>query len=80
MFDRIDHPPRGRHGGGDGEPAQVYIKEGQILKGMGRESIPAGATMVLETAGGGGRGNPSERDTDSIARDRLSGLITDTPD
>ena len=76
MFDRIDHPPRGRHGGGNGAPASVYIKDGPTLKGMGRELIPAGSTMVLETAGGSGRGHPEDRDRDSISSDQLSGLIS----
>ncbi|MFP6805386.1 MAG: hydantoinase B/oxoprolinase family protein [Pseudomonadales bacterium] len=76
MFDRIDHPPRGRHGGGDGAPASVYIKDGPTLKGMGRELIPAGSIMVLETAGGSGRGHPEDRDRDSISSDQLSGLIS----
>lgn len=77
MFDRIDHPPRGRHGGGDGAPASVYIKDGPTLAGMGRELIPAGSRMVLETAGGSGRGHPEDRDRDSISDDLLSGLISE---
>ncbi len=76
MFDRIDHPPRGRHGGGDGAPASVYIKDGPVLKGMGREVIPAGSRMILKTAGGSGRGHPENRDRDSISSDELSGLIS----
>ena len=76
MFDRIDHPPRGRHGGGNGAPASVYIKDGPTLKGMGRELIPAGSRMVLETAGGSGRGHFEDRDRDSISSDQLSGLIS----
>lgn len=76
MFDRIDHPPRGKHGGGNGAPASVYIKDGPTLKGMGRELIPAGSRMVLETAGGSGRGHPEDRDRDSISSDQLSGLIS----
>ena len=76
MFDRIHHPPRGRHGGKDGAPAVVYIKDGPLLAGMGRELIPAGSTMVLETAGGSGRGRPEDRDSDLVDRDRLSGLVS----
>jgi N-methylhydantoinase B len=75
MFDRIEHPPRGRQGGHSGKPARVYIKDGPDLAGMGREIIPAGKRMVLETAGGGGRGKPSNRAQDAIARDRLNGLL-----
>jgi len=75
MFDRIKHPPRGRQGGEPGEAARVYIKDGADLRGMGREVIPAGRSMVLETAGGGGRGNPEDRDPEAIRQDRLNGLI-----
>jgi N-methylhydantoinase B len=46
-----------------------------VLRGMGREIIGAGDTMVLETAGGGGRGDPQERDPDAIESDRKNGLI-----
>jgi len=74
MFDRIDHPPRGRQGGQHGAPACVYISDGTPLRGMGREIIPAGKSMVLETAGGGGRGNPEDRDPAEKRRDRLKGL------
>jgi N-methylhydantoinase B/oxoprolinase/acetone carboxylase alpha subunit len=31
--------------------------------------------MVLETAGGGGRGDPAERDPEAIERDRQNGLL-----
>jgi len=75
MFDRVRHPPCGRQGGGAGEPARVYIKGGPDLRGMGREIIPAGKSMVLETAGGGGRGKPADRDHLSAGRDRKNGLV-----
>ena len=75
MFDRIDHPPRGRDGGRDGAPARVYLKSGARLKGMGREIIPAGDSMILETAGGGGRGKPSDRERSATAEDRKNGLL-----
>lgn len=74
MFDRIDHAPRGRDGGEAGAPARVYTSGGTALKGMGRETIPAGESMVLETAGGGGRGKPADRDPDAIAADKKNGL------
>jgi N-methylhydantoinase B len=79
MFDRMRHPPRGRAGGEAGAAAAVYLvdehgKRGVALKGMGRETIPAGQRMVLETAGGGGRGKPADRDPEAIARDRKNGL------
>jgi N-methylhydantoinase B len=42
---------------------------------MGRELIPAGERMVLETAGGGGRGDPARRDPAAVAADRRNGLL-----
>jgi N-methylhydantoinase B len=76
MFDRIKHPPRGRQGGGPGARARVYIKDGPDLRGMGREIIPAGKSMMLETAGGGGRGQSAKRDPSAIKKDRLNGLVS----
>jgi N-methylhydantoinase B len=75
MFDRIRHAPRGRQGGEPGATARVYIKNGPDLRGMGREVIPAGESMVLETAGGGGRGDPARRDPEAVERDRKNGLV-----
>lgn len=75
MFDRIQHPPRGRQGGSPGAPARVCVKDGPELRGMGSELIPAGQRMVLETAGGGGRGDPARRDPQAIATDDRAGLL-----
>jgi N-methylhydantoinase B len=80
MFDRVQHPPRGRLGGGPGACAEVYLVNdrgvrGPNLKGMGREIIPAGQRMVLETAGGGGRGDPQDRAPARVERDRRNGLL-----
>jgi N-methylhydantoinase B len=76
MFDRVDHPPRGRDGGQAGAPARVYLKSGARLKGMGRELVPPGDSMVLETAGGGGRNDPSDRDPNTIAEDKKNELVS----
>ena len=56
MFDRLQHPARGRHGGGDGAAGRVYLDTGENLRGKGREEVPAGATIIFETPGGGGIG------------------------
>jgi len=80
MFDRLRHPPRGRQGGAAGAPAEVYLVDesgtrGPDLRGMGREIVPAGRRMVLETAGGGGRGDPGDREPEATERDRRNGLL-----
>ena len=76
MFDRIKHPPRGRAGGEAGQAACVYTSDGLPLRGLGREIIPASQSMILETAGGGGRGQPENRDAEKIEQDLLSGLVS----
>ena len=62
MFDRIHHPARGRQGGGEGAPGRVYLKDGPDLNGKGRDLVPANATLVMETPGGGGMGDVVRRD------------------
>ena len=58
LFDRIDHPARGRHGGGDGAPGRVSLASGASLKGKGKQIVPAGDRLILELPGGGGLGKP----------------------
>lgn len=74
MFDRIAHPALGRFGGAPGMPGAVYIRGGDRLAGKGRDLIPAGAVLVLETPGGGGLGDPDVRSEAACAADLASGL------
>jgi N-methylhydantoinase B len=76
MFDRILHPARGRFGGGDGMSGSVHIKAGAVLPGKGRDFIPAGETLVLETPGGGGIGPVNERPREAVRADLSAGLIS----
>ncbi len=76
MFDRIRHPARGRGGGGDGGCGRVYLRDGPALPGKGRDLVPAGVTLVLETPGGGGIGDPAERDAGAVAADLRAGLTS----
>lgn len=74
MFDRIRFPARGRNGGAVGAPGRVYIKDGPDLSGKGKDLVPAGATLVLETPGGGGMGDSARRDPAAAAADAEAGL------
>jgi N-methylhydantoinase B len=75
-FDRIDHPPRGRDGGGNGEPAYVGLKSGKKLKGKGFQTIPETDRLVIRTPGGGGMGDPRQRLPEAVAADVVDGRIT----
>lgn len=74
-YDRIDHPPRGRDGGGDGKAGVVMLKSGAKLKGKGAQTIPPADRLIVMTPGGGGLGDPARRDPDLASRDRDEGLV-----
>ncbi len=77
-FDRIDHPPRGRDGGSNGASGRVRLQSGAIMKGKGTQLISPGERLVIETSGGGGMGDPSQRDPAAIARDLDNELVSPT--
>ncbi|WP_420452901.1 hydantoinase B/oxoprolinase family protein [Ilumatobacter sp.] len=76
MFDRIEHPARGRAGGGDGAPGAVRLDDGSPFAGKGKQIVPAGRRLVLELPGGGGFGDPADRDPDATRHDRAQGYVT----
>lgn len=76
MFERIDHPAAGRRGGSQGAAGALRLRSGTALRGKGRQMIPAGETLVMETPGGGGWGSPSMREPARIAADVASGLVS----
>jgi N-methylhydantoinase B len=68
-FDRIDFPPRGRHGGKSGAPGVVAIKAGRKMRGKGTQVVQRGERLVVMTPGGGGLGAPEARDPALVERD-----------
>lgn len=77
MFDRVVHPARGRAGGGPGATGRVHLSDGTELRGMGRDVVPAGERLILETPGGGGLGDPAERDPAKVRDDVLNGYVSE---
>jgi N-methylhydantoinase B len=75
-FDRIDHPPHGRAGGGPGAAGHLTLDDGSSLAGKGYQEIPAGRRLIVHTPGGGGFGKAEERDPAALAADRRDGLAT----
>jgi N-methylhydantoinase B len=78
-FDRIEHPPRGRDGGGDGAAGYVGLNSGKALRGKGVQVIGPGDRLVIKTPGGGGLGPPAERPQALIERDLADGYVTAWP-
>jgi len=76
MFDRVNHPAHGRHGGNNGARTSVKLDDGTVLKGKGKQFIPHGRKVILELPGGGGYGDPAQRDRDAVKNDFARGYIS----
>ncbi len=76
--ERVKNPARGRGGGGTGAPGRIRIgRAGEDLPGKGTLRVPAGETLIFETPGGGGFGDPFLRDAKAVRRDIREGLISE---
>lgn len=76
MFDRVDHPARGRDGGGAGGAGAVALADGTRLRSKGRQKITTDQRLVLSLPGGGGYGDAKTRDRDAVRADLAAGYIT----
>ncbi len=80
QFDHVKFPPLGLHGGGDGASASITVeRDGQRRELAGKtlgERLRAGDVVTVLTQGGGGLGDPAERDAAALARDIRSGKVT----
>ena len=74
-FERISNPARGRDGGGLGAPGRVSLLSRASRSGAkGRQTVAGGDFIRLELPGGGGFGDPAERDPEQVAADVADGL------
>ena len=76
MFERVRNPARGRAGGGDGALGRVHVPKLGELRAKGREVVPPGHRIVLETPGGGGLGDPRARARDLVRENIVDGYVT----
>jgi N-methylhydantoinase B len=79
IFDRVANPPKGRFGGGEGAAGEVRLDDanGTPLRTKGFQVIPKGRRLVLRLPGGGGMGDPKERDAALVRRDVEDGLVSE---
>jgi N-methylhydantoinase B len=78
--DRTKDPPWGLHGGKPGaiNEAELVRNDGntqKLLKATG-VALAAGDRLTFRTAGGGGWGDPRERNYDDIAHDLAAGYVS----
>ena len=78
--DRVKTAPFGLNGGHAGRPARTILdpatdKE-RTLESKGTYKLRAGALLRIETAGGGGQGDPRARDPIAVERDVRDGFVS----
>jgi N-methylhydantoinase B len=76
MFDRVDHPARGRQGGLNGAATTIARDDQAPMKGKGKQFVPHGHRVLLAFPGGAGYGDPKDRDADLVKRDLARGYIS----
>lgn len=76
MFDRVDHPARGRRGGAPGAATTIARSDGAAMRGKGKQFVPHGARVVLAFPGGAGYGDAKSRDPMAVKTDLARGYIS----
>lgn len=75
MGNRTIHPAKGLFGGGDGA-LRRHAADGEPIHAKGRVELAPGASMTIVEAGGGGYGDPKEREPKAIAADVANGFVS----
>jgi N-methylhydantoinase B len=82
MSSRREYPPPGIFGGGDGGPSGAWIwrakekKEITLPQKITGVSLSKGDRLRIRTAGGGGYGNPQERNPEMVRKDLRLGFVS----
>ncbi len=77
-FERARIPCQGLFGGGPGAPGRVETASGRALDSKAQHWMHADDRVVLHTPGGGGYGDPREREAARIAADVAAGRVSDS--
>src|SRR6516164_7667737 len=79
-YDKSRFPPRGIAGGKAGRGARFVIRlataQEFVTPSSGRYEMQAGERFLLQSAGGGGCGDPRRRDRAALARDMAEGYVS----
>jgi len=79
-FNKTRFPPAGVAGGKDGSRARFVVRLGTPQEfetpASARVDLQAGERFLLQSAGGGGYGDPKQRDATAVARDIAEGYVT----
>ena len=69
------HPPEGLFGGKPGAKAQ-FLVNGVPGNPFGLTQLKPGDAVIIDAAGGGGYGNPLERETELVVSDVIEGYVS----
>ena len=79
-YDRYKYPPPGTQGGDAGGASKFVIKAGTpdetLTPAAGKFELDAGDVFYLESAGGGGYGDPKARARERLQHDIDQGYVT----
>jgi N-methylhydantoinase B len=82
-FDKSRFPPQGLAGGGPGGRSRFVVRLGAPdeleAPASGRYEMKAGERFLVQSAGGGGYGEPRLRDRSAVDRDIAEGYVSQTP-
>lgn len=81
VLDCHERPAHGVRGGGPGHRAQALLErssatETEVLPGTGQVNLEPGDLIVNLGAGGGGLGDPRERDAEAVLWDHREGYVS----
>ncbi len=79
-FDKSKHPPKGLNNGHDGTGAKFTLRPGEpdeyVAPSSGKWELKQGDRFILQTAAGGGYGDPDRRRPEDAERDVAEGYVT----
>jgi N-methylhydantoinase B len=75
ITDRRTCPPWGMDGGGSAAHCTAFVGPTEVPKAQALR-VPAGGVVSLRTGGGGGCGDPLERDVGAVRRDVVAGYVS----
>jgi N-methylhydantoinase B len=76
MYDRTRFPAQGMRGGFPGGEGSARTASGEALHPKRQQRIAGGERVVLRLPGGGGHGDPFEREPAQVTRDVEDGLVS----
>lgn len=76
LSDRHQHPASGVLGGGPGAPSVIMLDDGTRPHPKSRSTVQPGQRVTMLYAGGGGYGDPLQRDHDAVRADLRDGYIS----